>query len=138
MSITVEATIGPGEFFDRMSILKIKTNKLSGVYKLQATCLLSQLKQDLGAEELLGMERANPALHSLVTELYRVNGLLWDEENEIREWDRMVTMAEAREYFRVSKAIREHNRDRRATKAAIDKLLESMSFSDPKRYTGET
>lgn len=79
---TMTAPVSHGELFDKITILRIKTRRISNEAKL------INVSRELRALEAVAEEMDSPTPHGLVRELQQVNEALWDIEDEIREKER--------------------------------------------------
>jgi len=97
VKVTANISISPGEFFDRLTILNLKTAKLSGDKERQAFregTALAALNPYLPREEKRGGE-----LSAHVKALYETNQKLWEIEDDIRELDSKVFSVERLDGF---------------------------------------
>lgn len=84
----IDIPLGPGEIFDRLTILTIKTERLSGDKQAQAKSELGILAELSAA--LIAEKRGNPELARRYDELKAVNDQLWVIEDDIRALDNRV------------------------------------------------
>lgn len=125
--VSVDIAVSPGELVDRITILRIKSERLSDPVARQA--VRQQLEQLLAVRRRALPVRAD--LERWEQQLQGVNEALWDIEDELRE-------CEARGEFGPSFVEHArgvyHNNDRRAAlKRAIDDALGSTR-SEPKQH----
>jgi Tetratricopeptide repeat len=125
-SVAVPAT--PGELFDEIAILRIKSERMNDVNKLaNVNRELSQLESVQAAAY-----PPTPELSELAAELKRVNEELWEIEDAIRDCERNMDFSQkfidlARSVYRVN--------DRRAeTKRKINELL-GTTIQEVKSYS---
>ena len=125
----ISVPVSPGELIDKMTILRIKTQRITDATKLKNVRLeLSALEQtwakssyasvDIGADE-----RA----------LLDVNERLWIIEDEIRDKER--AQAFDAEFIRLARAVYFENDERAAIKRRINlrlgsAIIEEKSYSD--------
>jgi len=117
--MTLSVPLSHGEFFDRLTILEIKREKITDARKLE---IIKEALAEYRSIVFCSVLRADE-VSSQTDELRRVNMALWDLENLVREFVRRSDFGPA--FAEASRAIYQ-NRDRRADiKREIDKLLES-------------
>jgi hypothetical protein len=126
MRVTVE--ISPGELFDRISILEIKTERISNRDKVK------KAKREL---ETLNRSRAatltdSPEALQRFADLKSINEALWDIENRIRECE--VAGNFGPEFIALARAVYQTNDRRAVAKQAIDALYAS-DIGEVKSYT---
>ena len=125
MSIRVE--IGPGELIDRITILRIKSERIEGEealehVKAELDMLLEAFDRDIrGSEEL----------DKLTAELKEINERLWDTENEIRRCERDGDFGSR--FIELARSVYMTNDLRAAAKRRIDEMLSSR-ITDIKSY----
>ncbi|MEZ6127527.1 MAG: DUF6165 family protein [Planctomycetaceae bacterium] len=113
-SITIE--IGPGELFDRLSILRIKNRRASADKVRAATG--SQV------EQLLALRRSIPDhddVRKVEMQLADVNGKLWDVEDQLRLLERAARFDS--EFIELARSVYRLNDERCALKQQIDIAL---------------
>lgn len=109
--MTVSIPVSFGEFFDRLSILELKADRIqSDAKRARAQAQLAGLLAlpDAPSEQPVTEE---------VTALRRINARLWDAENEIR------ACADPVRFAAMAQDIQTWNRDRAQIKARIDDRL---------------
>ena len=118
----------PGEFLDKLTILEIKTERISDPAKLaNVRRELDQLRAAWAASPLAGRDVAR-----LVTELKAVNLTLWETEDLIRHHE-----AEQRfdgEFVRLARLVYRTNDRRAALKRELNLALGS-DLLEEKSYT---
>nr|WP_319387513.1 hypothetical protein [uncultured Roseibium sp.] len=133
MSLSIP--VSHGEFFDRLTILEIKRDKITDADKLE---VIKEALAEYRSIVFCSVPRA-AEVSSLTDKLRQVNLALWDLENLVRELIRRSDFGPA--FEDASRALYE-NRDRRADiKSEIDKALGSdlCEVKDYKRSAaGET
>jgi hypothetical protein len=76
----IEVPVSWGELVDKITILQIKSDRMSDEQKL------ANVRKELTLlTEKLGENAAVPEVKRLTGELYNVNAALWDIEDEIRD-----------------------------------------------------
>jgi hypothetical protein len=107
--------ISPGDIADRLSILKIKLDNVTDPKKLQ------NIKNEY---EMLRCEYTED-----VTDLYKVNSVLWDVENELRLCEKRQDFGSL--FVRLARLVYHTNDRRAAIKRAINKDSE---IAEEKQY----
>ncbi|MEO0979187.1 MAG: hypothetical protein AAFY24_18105 [Pseudomonadota bacterium] len=116
--MTLSIPVYHGEFFDRLTILEIKREKITDAHDLE---IIKEALAEYRSIVFCSVPRA-AEVASLTEDLRRVNTALWDLEILVREFVRRGDFGPA--FVDASRAIYE-NRDRRTViKNEIDKLLE--------------
>jgi len=120
----ITTPISAGELLDKITILKIKSAKLSDADKLQ------NVQTELAALN----EVANAAfdydapLTALVDALQDINGQLWVIEDDIRDCERAGNFGE--EFIRLARAVYVSNDERARLKKEINVLLGSALIEE--------
>ncbi|HEY1724851.1 MAG TPA: DUF6165 family protein [Steroidobacteraceae bacterium] len=115
----ISVPISPGELLDKITILRIKAARIEDAAKLanvrRELALLEQLWRAAVAEpaELAGEEAA----------LERINGLLWDTEDRIREHEARQRFDSA--FVELARSVYLNNDERAAIKLRINRKLNS-------------
>ncbi len=121
-SILVE--ISPGELIDKITILAIKSQRMTDPAKLKNV--------ELELEALTGArDRAlspSPALERLTAQLQRVNELLWETEDEIRDCERSRQFGLP--FIELARKVYITNDERSALKRQINELLGSRIIEE--------
>jgi peptidoglycan hydrolase CwlO-like protein len=117
-----------GELLDKVTILEIKTERLTSESALKnVRHELAQLSPLTGKAEAL-----HPDIVSLKAELKRVNQTLWQIEDDIREKEAQKSFDA--DFIALARAVY-HNNDRRGRlKQEINKLLKS-DITEEKQYS---
>ncbi|MEL7527573.1 MAG: DUF6165 family protein [Pseudomonadota bacterium] len=116
--MTLSIPVSHGEFFDRLTILEIKREKITDAHDLE---IIKEALAEYRSIVFCSVPRA-AEVASQTEDLRRVNTALWDLEILVREFVRRGDFGPA--FVDASRAIYE-NRDRRTViKNEIDKLLE--------------
>lgn len=120
----ITTPISAGELLDKITILKIKSEKLSDADKLQ------NVQTELAALN----EVANAAfdydapLTALVDALQDINGQLWVIEDDIRDCERAGDFGD--EFIRLARAVYVSNDERARLKKEINVLLGSALIEE--------
>src|SRR5712671_6550941 len=132
MNNEIKVPISPGELLDKITILRIKSQRMSDPAKLSNVRL-----------ELRALEDAwNASAHAKidieadVSALLAVNERLWVIEDDIRDKERAQTFDA--EFVRLARAVYFENDERAAIKRRINaalgsSIVEEKSYSDYKR-----
>jgi hypothetical protein len=125
----VKVPVSFGELIDKITILEIKTERMTDDDKLK------NVRHEL---ELLQAEReasapAAPTLDAMTRELKAVNLALWDIEDRIRDYERQSDFGP--EFIRLARAVYQTNDRRAAIKRRINEitgsaLIEEKSYRD--------
>ena len=125
MNVSIEISIG--EFFDKITILEIKQQRINDKDKLvNINKELSELNGLLGSQEF---SRADIAKE--VSELKKINEALWDIEDDIREKESKKIFDE--DFVELARAVYITNDKRSNIKRAINIKLGS-DFVEEKSY----
>ena len=111
--------IAPGELIDKITILRIKSERISDEAKLKNVRTELDILQKTQAEEVPQsdeMERLEDALKT-------VNEALWEIEDDIRECERQGDFGD--DFIRLARAVYVTNDKRAALKKEINLLLGS-------------
>jgi|SRR5580658_7500471 hypothetical protein len=128
----IKVPISPGELLDKITILRIKSQRMSDPAKLSNVRLeLRALEQTWGASAYAKIDVAAD-----VGALLAVNERLWVIEDEIRDKERAQAFDE--EFIRLARAVYFENDERAAIKRRINTvlgstILEEKSYRDYKR-----
>ena len=124
--------IAPGELLDKITILEIKTERMTDPVKVKNVqvelAILSQTRQE-------SME-SSAQLTELEAQLKAVNERLWDIEDEIRVCERAQDFGPR--FIALARAVYHENDRRAALKKAVNQLLhsrivEEKSYADYKQ-----
>lgn len=117
-------TISPGEIYDRVSILKIKTEKIQDREKLiYVFDEYNRLNKYLTVEITPAKEEGE--------KLYKVNKKLWDLENTVRRLEKEKNFGE--EFVEAARKIYKYNDKRAAIKNKINSIHKS-SYKEVKEH----
>ena len=121
--------VSPGELLDKVTILRIKSQRMSDPAKL------ANVRHELELLERTWTEagQSYPELHADVAALQAVNERLWDIEDDIREQERRQDFG-AR-FVELARAVYFENDERAAIKKRINtglgsKIVEEKSYRD--------
>jgi hypothetical protein len=127
----IQVPISPGELLDKVTILRIKSQRMSDPAKLQ------NVRLELAAlEDTWRASRYSTADVSVDIEaLQRVNERLWTIEDEIRDKERSQDFGA--EFVRLARAVYFENDERAAIKRRINlnlgsSLVEEKSYAEYK------
>lgn len=127
--MSVLAPVSWGELLDKYTILELKTERIPDPAKRANVERERQVLRPFLEQAL----EAQPALASLMADLKAVNGILWEVEDEIREWERRKEFG--MRFIELARAVY-HENDRRALlKRQLNQLLgselvEEKSYSE--------
>ncbi|HWX81294.1 MAG TPA: DUF6165 family protein [Steroidobacteraceae bacterium] len=123
----IKVPISPGEMLDKITILRIKSARMSDPKKLANVRLeLDALERTWGASAY-----AKADIDSEMTALLKVNERLWVIEDDIRDKER--AQAFDAEFIRLARAVYFENDERAAIKRRINDKLGS-SIVEEKSY----
>jgi hypothetical protein len=119
VTTTIMTAIAPGELIDKITILRIKSERISDEAKLKNIRTELDILQKTQAEEV----PQSAEMTRLEGELKAVNEALWDIEDDIRDCERAKDFGE--EFIRLARAVYITNDKRAALKKEINLLLGS-------------
>jgi hypothetical protein len=115
----IRVPVSPGELLDKITILRIKSSRMSDVQKLANVRVeLKVLEETWGASPY-----AKSDIAADVTALLQVNERLWVIEDDIRDKERAQTFDG--EFIRLARAVYFENDERAAIKRRINLKLGS-------------
>jgi len=119
LTISVTVDIAPGELVDKITILEIKLERITGEAKLQNirtewAVLTKARDADLPR---------STQLDNLTAELKEINEKLWVIEDDIRDCERQRDFSN--EFIRLARAVYLNNDERARLKRRINELLGS-------------
>jgi len=123
------AEISVGELFDKITILNIKTKKISDNDKLQN--ILTELKILNNQSKKITVSDTQ-ALNDLVFQLQKINEDLWDIENFKRECEAKKDFGES--FIKLSRDVHFKNDKRAILKKEIN-LLSNSQIVEEKEYS---
>lgn len=111
--------ISPGELLDRLSILKIKVERIAD------SRALANVRHELRILTKAGdtLLHAHPELNELGEQLYRVNSTLWSIEDRLREHERHQLFDAT--FVELARLVYQTNDLRAEVKRSINSLLGS-------------
>jgi hypothetical protein len=127
----IKVPISPGELLDKITILRIKSQRMSDPAKLSNVRLeLQALEETWGASAYASFD-----IEADIGALLAVNGRLWVIEDDIRDKER--AQAFDAEFIRLARAVYVENDERAAIKRRINtalgsSIVEEKSYSDYK------
>lgn len=128
-SVTIE--VGAGELLDKITILKIKNERISDAEKLR------NIRHELNVLQETWVQAGlhSPEVQELERELHEVNSKLWDIEDEIRECEAKKDFGER--FAQLARSVYITNDERARIKKAVNTLcnsaiVEEKSYSDYK------
>ena len=123
----IKVPISPGELLDKITILRIKSERMSDPVKVSNVRLELRTLEDTWSASAY----AKIDIDSEVKALLRVNERLWVIEDDIRDKER--TQAFDAEFIRLARAVYFENDERAAIKRRINTTLGS-SIVEEKSY----
>ena len=123
------AEISVGELFDKITILNIKTKKISDNDKLQN--IQTELKILEEQSKKIDVSDIN-SLNELVSQLQQINEDLWDIENQKRECEAQKDFGEI--FIKLSRDVHFKNDIRAQLKKEIN-LLSNSQIVEEKEYS---
>jgi Family of unknown function (DUF6165) len=127
----ISVPVSPGELIDKLTILEIKSERMSDAAKLANVRLELQLLSDLWNKS----DYARIDIRTEWAELKRINAALWDIEDEIRDEERHQRFGE--QFIKLARAVYVTNDERAAVKRVINdklgsKIVEEKSYASYK------
>lgn len=127
----IHVPISPGELIDKLTILQIKSERMSDAKKLANVRLELKLLTDTWTAS----DYAKINIDAEWNELKRINAALWDIEDEIRDEERASRFGA--KFIELARAVYVTNDDRAAVKRKINdklgsKIVEEKSYADYK------
>lgn len=124
----ISVPISPGELIDKLTILEIKSERMTDTAKLTNVRLELQLLGDVWSKS----EYARVDIRAEWAELKRINAALWDIEDEIRDEERHQRFGE--QFIKLARAVYVTNDQRAAVKRSINdklgsKIVEEKSYA---------
>lgn len=126
MKVLVE--ISAGELFDKITILKIKTEKIKDKSKLENV----HKELDILEKEALKFDNMSDRLSDHIKNLKNINSELWDIENIKREMEASKDFGE--NFIKISRDVHFKNDIRAKIKKDINNLTNS-NVSEEKEYS---
>jgi hypothetical protein len=126
---TVTVPVSPGELIDKLTILEIKSERMTDLIKLAHVRAELALLEKTFAESVI----PDSEILSLRAKLKTVNEKLWEVEDEIRRCERPKEFG--KRFVELASSVYRENDTRFAVKAKINQLLRSP-IAEQKEYTG--
>ena len=128
----ISVPVSPGELIDKLTILEIKSERMSDAKKIANVKLELQLLSDTWSKS----DFAKIDISTEWSELKRINAELWDIEDKIRDEERHQRFGE--EFIRLARAVYFINDDRASVKRQINdklgsKIVEEKSYAEYKK-----
>ena len=124
---SVGVEIAPGELIDKITIMEIKTERITDPEKLKNV----RLEFDSLISARNGAISTSKKLSDLTAQLKQVNEALWDIEDEIRDCERNQDFGQR--FIELARSVYIRNDERSAIKRQINLLLGSQ-FTEEKSY----
>ena len=129
MPETLNIPVAPGELFDKISILEIKSERIDDATKLDN--VRRELELLRGVRDAAGL--AHPELDDLTTRLKTVNEDLWDIEDAIRDEERRGEFGDR--FVELARSVYRRNDVRADLKKRINlalgsAIVEEKSYAD--------
>lgn len=123
--MTLLIPVSWGELLDKITILEIKSSRITDAAKLQNIRKELNLLSDVAGSQadVPGGNSKDPALDKLKEDLRRVNEALWDIEDAIRECEGRGDFGSR--FLELARAVYKNNDERAALKQRINLLLGS-------------
>lgn len=132
MSIDIHVPISPGELIDKITILQIKSERMTDATKV------ANVRTELNLLESTWRDSAHAAtdIAAQWAELKRINEKLWVIEDDIRDKERAGAFD--KEFIELARAVYFTNDERAAVKREINtrlgsRIVEEKSYADYKR-----
>jgi len=127
--LRISIPVSAGELLDRITILRIKSDRMDDVSKLE------NVREELaGLEAILDRELApSEEISDLVDALEEVNATLWEVEDELRENEATSTFGDA--FVESARSVYRLNDERHRLKRAISTVCGS-DITEEKSYAG--
>jgi uncharacterized protein YukE len=125
----IHVPVSPGEVLDKITILEIKSERMSGAEQLANVRRELQLLRDIWTRTVV----ADETVAKLHDELKEVNETLWDIEDEIREKERVKAFDER--FIELARSVYFTNDRRSRLKKALNThlgspIVEEKSYRD--------
>lgn len=127
----ISVPISPGELIDKLTILEIKSERMSDPKKVANVRLELKLLSDTWAAS----DYSKVDIQAEWAELKRINSALWDIEDQIRDEERAQSFGA--NFIELARSVYFINDDRAAVKRKINdklgsKIVEEKSYADYK------
>jgi tetratricopeptide (TPR) repeat protein len=127
-SVVIEAS--PGELIDKITILRIKSERMTDPDKLRHVRAELAKLEDSRERTVIGCDE----LSALEAELHTVNGTLWEVEDSLRSCERSGNFGP--QFVELARSVYKHNDRRADLKRRINVLLKS-DVMEEKSYTDD-
>lgn len=121
----VHVPVSIGELLDKITILRIKTRRMSDAQKLR------NVSEELKALEAVCREVGIDTNADLVHSLEQINEVLWDIEDKIREKERVREFDSI--FIELARAVYQRNDERFSFKSKINSAFGSV-YREEKSY----
>ncbi|RYH03875.1 hypothetical protein EU805_00440 [Salipiger sp. IMCC34102] len=121
----------PGELIDKLTILRLKEEKITDPAKLANVQYERQVLQGIADHHLPGIDE----LSALWDDLYAINGDLWAIEDDIRACEARADFGPG--FIALARAVYVTNDERAAVKKRINLLLGSAIVEEKSYYSPE-
>jgi len=127
----ISVPVSPGELIDKLTILEIKSERMSDAAKLANVRLELQMLSELWSKS----DFSRIDINAERADLKRINAALWDIEDEIRDEERHQRFGE--QFIKLARAVYVTNDERAAVKRRINdklgsKIVEEKSYASYK------
>ena len=126
-SSAIRVEVAPGELLDKLTILQIKSERITDQEKLRSVRCELALVEATRRQTI----RELPELLELVRELKEVNERLWDIENRIRDCEKAGDFGS--DFIGLARSVYQTNDRRAAIKRQLNELL-GAKFREEKDY----
>ena len=136
MTDEIKVPVSPGELLDKVTILRIKSQRMTDPLKLKNVRVELAALEEVWKDSPYGRAgRAGAAVAADIDALQRVNERLWVIEDDIREQERRKDFGA--EFVRLARAVYFENDERAAIKRRINlnlgsSIVEEKSYADYK------
>lgn len=124
MITTISIPVSPGEILDKLTILDIKSERISDEIKLKNICLEKDLLDDIIKRDI----PASAHLSELTKTLKAINEELWDIEDDIRDCERNKNFDD--QFVKLARAVYHTNDKRCEVKREINQYLGSQIIEE--------
>ena len=128
----IRAPVSPGELLDKITILRIKSQRMSGAEKLANVRLELNTLQETWDDS----PYASVNIDAEVRALHAVNERLWVIEDDIRDRERALDFGA--EFIRLARAVYVENDERAAIKRRINLKLGSTMIEEKSYWKYKT
>lgn len=128
MPLSLVIEVGPGELIDKITILQIKSERISDALKLKNVRHELEVLDRVRIQNLAG----SPCLAELEAALKAVNGDLWVIEDDIRDCEREKEFGP--KFIELARSVYRQNDKRAMLKKEINTLFGS-AFVEEKSYS---